>query len=324
MSLSRPRVVVMLDGRSLTGAEAAVARVRVALSVSGAHDRAEVLAWPQSRLAEATPGSTLSVALGEDGEEEDVWAGEVVEVAAGEDGVALDGLSGTVALSRERISRTWVGESVADVVRDLAGSAPVDEVGGDVKLSAYTVDDRRTVWAHLLELAALTGAEVGSAPDGGLRFLAPRTGSADHTFRHGADVLSWRASATSAPTAASVAAYGAASEAGAEQWHWLLRAPSGTAPVRVVPALRTREAADALAQALTARAERAAVRGTLRLRGAPEVRPGALVEVEDLPAGGPGTLRVLSVEHVLDGRAGLVTTLSVEGAGGGGGLGGLL
>jgi hypothetical protein len=49
------------------------------------------------------------------------------------------------------------------------------------------------------------------------------------------------------------------------------------------------------------------------------------VEVEGLPTGDPGTLRVLRVEHVLDGRTGFTTTLDVEGAGGGGGLlGGLL
>ncbi|HEX6748282.1 MAG TPA: hypothetical protein VF092_13380 [Longimicrobium sp.] len=323
MSLSKPRAVVTLDGRSLTSAEAAVARIRVLLA-SGAHDRAEVLAWPASKLTDATPGSTLALALGDEGDEEDVWSGEVVEVAAGEDGVALDGLAGTLELSRQRVSRTYLDQSVADVVNDLASPVSVDKVGGDVKLSAYTVDDRRTVWAHLLELAALSGADVGSAPDGSLRFVPPRTGAADHRFRYGADVLSWRTSAASAPTAGGVAAYGAASEAGAEQWHWLLREPAGTAPLRVVPALRTREAAEALADALAARAARAAVRGTLRLRGAPEVRPGDLVEVQDLPSADPGTLRVTGVEHVLDGRAGFVTTLRVEGSGGGGGLGGLL
>ncbi len=323
MSLSRPRAVVTLDGRSLTSAEAAVARIRVLLG-SGAHDRAEVLAWPVSKLADATPGSALAVALGDEGDEEDVWSGVVVEVAAGEDGVALDGLAGTLELSRQRVSRTYLDQSVADVVNDLASPVSVDKVGGDVKLSAYTVDDRRTVWAHLLELAALSGADVSSAPDGSLRFVAPRTGAADHRFRYGADVLSWRTSSASALTAGGVAAYGAASEAGAEQWHWLLREPAGTAPLRVVPALRTREAAEALADALSARAARAAVRGTLRLRGAPEVRPGDLVEVQDLPSADPGTLRVTGVEHVLDGRAGFVTTLRVEGSGGGGGLGGLL
>ncbi|MET0396256.1 MAG: hypothetical protein ABW277_05500, partial [Longimicrobiaceae bacterium] len=95
--------------------------------------------------------------------------------------------------------------------------------------------------------------------------------------------------------------------------------------LRVPAAVRTRDAAEAVAQALAARAERAAVRGVLRLWGMPQVRPGDLVEAADLPTGDPGTLRVLRVEHVLDGRSGFTTTLDVEGAGGGGGLpGGLL
>jgi hypothetical protein len=321
----RPRAVVTLDGRALTSAEAAVARLRVELGVGGAHDPAEVVVWPASKLAAATPGSALAIALGEEGEEEDVWAGEVAEVSAGPDGVVLDGLAGTVALGRERVSRTYLDQTVADVVRDLAGSAPVDEVGGDLDLPAYAVDDRRTVWAHLRELAALAGADLGSAPDGGLRFVPPRTGSADHTFRHGAELLSWTAAAGSARAAPAVAAHGAASEAGAEQWHWLRRSPAGSGgSLRVPAAVRTRDAAEAVAQALAARAGRAAVRGRLRLRGAPEVRPGDLVETAGLPTGDPGTLRVLRVEHVLDGRAGFTTTLDVEGAGGGGLPGGLL
>ena len=329
MSLSRPRAVVTLDGRSLTSAEAAVARVRVVLGVGGAHDPAEVVVWPDSLLSAATPGSALAVALGEEGDEEDVWAGEVADVSSGPDGVVLDGLAGTVGLARERVSRTYLDQSVADVVRDLAGSAPVDEVGGDLELPAYTVDDRRTVWAHLRELAELSGADLGSAPNGGLRFVPPRTGMADHTFRYGAELLAWIAAAGSAVAAPAVAAHGAASEAGAEQWHWLRRSPAGSGgALRVPAAVRTRDAAEAVAQALAARAARAAVRGRLRLRGTPEVRPGDLVDLSDLPSGDPGTLRVLRVEHVLDGRTGFITSLDVEGAGGGlgalGALGGLL
>jgi len=311
MALSRPRAILTLDGRRLTSAEAALVRLRVLLTL-GEHGPAEVLLWPASKLAGAQPGSRLVIALGGVGNEEDVWTGEISGTAAGADATALDGLEGTVALSRSRVSQAYLNQSVADIVRDLAGSAEVDEVSGNTTLPAYFVDDRRSVWAHLLELARIVDADVSASPAGGLRFVPARTGAPDHRLRHGAEVLSWWSGAAAEPPAAAVAAYGAASEAGAEQWHWIRR-PSG-AGGQFVAALRTKDAAEAMARALANRAARATVRGRFRIVGRPSVRPGELLAVTDLPTGDPGTLRVRSVEHVLDARQGFVTTLEVEGA----------
>lgn len=311
MALSRPRAILTLDGRRLTSAEAALVRLRVLLTL-GEHGPAEVLLWPSSKLAGAQPGSRLVIALGSEGNEEDVWSGEITGTAAGADAVALDGLEGTVALSRQRVSQAYLNQSVADIVRDLAGSAAVDEVSGATTLPAYFVDDRRSVWAHLLELARIVDADVSASPAGGLRFVPARTGTPDHRLRHGAEVLGWWTGAASEPPAAAVAAYGAASEAGGEQWHWIRR-PSGPGG-QFVAALRTKDAAEAMARALSNRAARAAVRGRFRIVGRPSVRPGDLLAVADLPTGDPGALRVRSLEHVLDARQGFVTTLEVEGA----------
>lgn len=316
MSLPRPRAAVTVDGRRLTSAQAALVRLQVSLSLAGAHDAAELVVWPSSKLAGTGSGAEMAIALGEEGEERDVWAGEVTTIAAGADGVVIDGLAGTVALSRRRVSQTYLDQSVADIVRDLAGDVDLDEVSGDVSLPAYAVDDRRSAWAHLLDLAGLVGADVGASAAGGLRFVPARTGSADVRLRYGADVLSWSGGPAPEPSAPAVAPHGAASEAGADQWHWILRSPTAAGgPLHVVAALRTRDAAEGLGSALAARADRAAVQGWLRIVGRPTVRPGELVAVADLPSGDLGTLRVLAVTHVLDGRGGFVTTLAVEGAG---------
>jgi len=316
MALSRPRAILTLDGRRLTSAEAALVRLRVLLTL-GEHGPAEVVLWPSSKLAGAQPGSSLVIALGNEGNEVDVWTGEITGTAASADAVALDGLEGTVALSRRRVSQAYLNQSVADIVRDLAGSTAVDEVSGDTSLPAYFVDDRRSVWAHLLELARFVDADLSASPAGGLRFVPARTGTPDHRLRHGAEVLGWWTGTVSEPPAPAVAAYGAASEAGAEQWHWIRR-PSGAggqAEQQFVAALRTKDAAEAMARSLANRAARATVRGRFRIVGRPSVRPGDLLAVTDLPTGDPGGLRVRSVEHVLDARQGFVTTLEVEGAG---------
>jgi len=293
-------------------------RLHISLALGGAHDSAEVMLWSSSKLAGTGPGTRMAIALGEDGDVRDVWTGEVTAVSGGSDGVVIDGLAATLALSRSRVSQTYLDQSVADIVRDLASEVDIDEVSADTHLPAYAVDDRRPVWSHLLDLAELAGADLGAGPSGGLRFVPPRSGSADVRLRHGVDLLSWSTGTVPEPQAPGVAAHGAASEAGADQWHWILRRPAAAGgaggPLRVVAALRTRDAADRMAQALASRAARASVQGRLRIVGRPEIRPGDLVEATDLPSGDLGTLRVLAVDHVLDGRQGFVTTLSVEGS----------
>lgn len=319
MSLSRPSARVSLGGQEYSAAEAGLVRVRICMGLSGGHDLAELTLWPSSRLKDAAAGDEMSVSLGEVDSEEAVWTGEVTEVLAGADALVLEGLAATVAISRARKSQTYVSQSVADIVKDLASDMDVDEVQGDLQLDAYSVDDRRSVWSHVLDLAALTGADVGCSAEGGLRFVPYESGSADVSLRYGAHVLSWHAGPAPAPAVPVVAASGAASDAGAEKWHWLTRDPAGgSSPARVVAAFRTKDAADQLNQVLADRAARAAVRGHLTVVGRHDVRPGMRVEVEDLPSGDLGTLRVLAVEHVLDARSGFTTALTVESAGGGG------
>lgn len=324
MKPSRPSAVLTLDGRALTAAEAALVRLRLALSLGEAHDAAEVIVAPVSPLAAATPGARLELALGEKDSEETVWTGEVTDVAATERGAVLLGLAATVALSRERRSQTWLSQSVADIVRDLAGPVSVDAVDAPLRLEAYSVDDRRPVWDHLVSLARLAGCDLSAAASGGLRFvpsqsaggLLPLPIPGGDPLRYGANVLAWHVTSRTPFRAASAVALGAASEQGAERWHWLRNEPAANAgqgtEVRVLASLRTRDASQAVTDSLASRAGRSAVRGEVTAVGHPTVRPGDQVEVQDLPSPA-GPLRVLAVEHRFNGSAGFVTRLSVEG-----------
>jgi hypothetical protein len=209
----------------------------------------------------------------------------------------------------------------------------VEEAGGDATLAAYAVDDRRSAWAHLNDLAELAGADVTVTEAGALRFVAPAApaggggpggpveqaaslvlGGGGSGLRHGANVLGWRTTTRKAPETASVAAYGAASESGSARWHWIRRDPdaAGSGPARIVPAFRTRDAADALAGALAARAARAARRASVVVVGDPALRPGQTATIADIPGDPGGDLRLLAVEHTLDGDGGFVTRLVVE------------
>lgn len=338
MSIARPSASVTLNGDTYSAAEAGLMRARVDLGLN-AHDRVQLMFWPQSALAGAAPGDELSLGLsleaktggllaavpstlGGVGASDVLWTGSVQSTRSGSDFFSVIGLASTSVLSDSRRSQTWEDMSVGDIVNDLAGDLST-EVEADLKLASFSIDNTRSVWSYLYELAQLAGAELSCAADGGVRFILSSKESGSIELRYGADLIDWRLSrnVTYAPVGA--AEHGAASSAGGDKWHWLAHDPVGVAgdPVRVPAAFRTRDAATAYTEAAAARATRAQLSGAVWLGGRPELRPGSWVELKGLPEGDSGPLRVKAVTHQLDGQNGFITALQVEGAGGSGGLG---
>jgi hypothetical protein len=321
MSLSRPSAVLSVDGRKLTAREAALVRLTVNLTSSGAHDTVQALFWPNSKFAGTAPAAKMELALGNAGDEKDVWTGTVTSVRDTPTGIALEGLASTAALNREYKSQSYVSQSIADIVRDLAGAVAVDAVESDIHLDIYTVDNRRSVWGHLQTLARLSGTSLGCSAAGGLRFTGASGLSLPKSLRHGADILSWNFTRHPAEVAPEVAAHRAASEAGSQRWHWLRNDPvgSGAPRTRALAALSTRDAAGSVGAALADRGEGAKVAGDLLLVGNPQLRPGDTVKLADFPGNDPGTLRVVTVEHRLDAATGFITRIWVEATSGGAG-----
>lgn len=320
MPLSHPNAIVTAAGQPLTAAEAAVLRVEASLGVLGSHDGMTITVWRGSKLADLTQGDPVELALGERDDEVDVTAGKVAAISARGSLLEIEVLAGTAALSQTFLSKTYLNQSVADVVRDLASAVDIDTVDASANLSAYAIDDRRPAWGHLCDLASLVDADLGASDAGALRFV-PVSAATPVRLTAGGDVLAWSVGARPAPATSSIAAYGAASESGADQWHWLRRSPSpsGSGALRIVHGFHTRELADQLATALSARSDRRALGGTAVLVGRADLRPGDSIQVDDAPGGDPGALRVVRVDHVLDATRGFTTTVAVEGAGGAGG-----
>lgn len=332
MTLVRPSAVVTLDGRRLTSAEGAIMRVRVRLGVGPAHDSVDVFCWPSSKLKDANVGAALTVALGTKDSEADVWTGEVCGVRLTSDGVALEGLASSIALSRTFASQSFVEVSVADIVNQLASTAgvDVDGVSGDTGLSSYAVNDRRSAWAHINDLARLIGADVTVTAAGKLKFVAPSASGAGALaqipaaagallggsggLRYGANLLQWRATTRAAADTGAVAAYGSASGSGSEKWHWLQSdlSAAGSGPTRVAYAVSTRDAATAAADAFAARAKRATRRAQVDVVGDAALRPGQTTQISGIPGDAGGDVRIVAVEHLLDSEAGLISRLTVE------------
>ena len=320
MSLRRPSARITLDGRELSSAEAGVQRVEVTLNSDGSHDSAQVLLWPGSAFADAAAGATLAVALGEADGEEMVWTGTVESVRRTPDAIRLAGLAPTARLSTTYKAQAYLQQSMADVVRDLASDIDVDTVDAPIRFEAYHVDNQRSAWSHLQALAALAVADLGTSPEGKLRFVSPDALALPRMLRYRADLLAWEIAALPPQPATEFASPRAASEQGAARWHWLTVDPVGEGgpPTRLPGALATRDAAQLATKAAATRAARAERSGSLSLQGTPNLRPGEQIILFQLPGEDPGTLRARTIQHRLDGRAGFITTVAIEAAGGGG------
>jgi phage protein D len=310
--IRHPIARVVIDGRPLTSAEAAIGRVDIRLALGGEHDSARVQLWLRSKAASLAPDAPVSIALGEKDDLVDVWAGKVSHVTTGDRHVLIDGLAHTAQLSRTRVTKTWQEQTVADIVRDLATDVDMDEIDASLSLPWFAVDTRRTVWAHLRDLAHLIGADLAASASGAVRFVPARTSGAVHSLRFGAQLMRWNIGALQTAEPPALRAYGAASEAGSQQWHWLL-GDAGDAVGTTPGAIRTKDAADAATRARRDRASRRGQRGTALATGSPAVRPGDVVTLDQVPGAASSGYRVTRVLHQLDGRAGFTTSLRMEG-----------
>jgi hypothetical protein len=310
-----PIATLIVDGRSLTSAEAAVGFAEVRLALGGSHDSARVGVWSSSKLAGSATAARASIGLGDKDDVVDVWAGALTLVQSSDERIVLEGLSHTSTLSRQRLAKTFQEQSVEDIVRDLVGQVDIDEVDASLQLPWYAIDTRRSVWSHLLDLARLIGADVASTASGSVRFVPVRASAGVHTLRHGAEIIQWTFGERTTIDPLEVRAYGAASEAGEQQWHWLLGdvGQSGSG-ANVVGAVRTKDAAEQTTQARTDRATRQSHRATVLAVGSPSIRPGDVVQLGGVPGAPTDRYRVTSLAHRLDGRRGFTTTLRMEGA----------
>lgn len=333
MSLSRPTATIVLDGQKLTSAEAGLVSLRLDLGFN-THDRVQLTLWPSSKLSSAGPGSELGISLSTEsdgggglldavpalpgmggGDDGTIWTGIVQSVQSSAAQLSITGLASTAQLSDTRRSATWSDQTVADIVRDLAGDLE-SEIEADLILPNFSVDNSRPVWSYLYELAQLAGAELSCSPQGGVRFILASKESAVVELRYGADLIEWNLSRDKAMKPVGASEHGAASSAGNDKWHWLAHDPVGSnGESMLLPAsFQTRTAAETFTDAANARAERASMRGQLWITGRESLRPGSKVELKKLPDGGDCTLRVRAVTHQLDVDNGFLTALAVEGA----------
>lgn len=229
---------------------------------------------------------------------------EVAAVMTGTVAAVLDRPGGTrrltihdaaARLAGLRVDQGYAEQSTGDVVEDLADRAGVDVDRVDAGLTQpfLVIHRRRSAWAHVARLADVAGVLARIDGAGALVFAPPDEADplavdADTQVLHVDDQRHGEV-----VTGVTAIGEGAAGTQGADAWAWLAHDRAtvtetvGDEPDRVVvrdPALRSPEAIQTAGAGTLARRARSGRTASLRVPGAPRVRPGGFVEV-----GGPTT-----------------------------------
>lgn len=288
---------------------------------------------PAQVRVDAVAGDPAEVTLGNGETEARVLTGTVRGIARSPGGTEITAVDGAARLAHARPADTYQSKAPGDVIRALAGT--VGATVGRLALSPepfpyYAATQERTAAEHVAVVAQLGGGLAAIDGDGRLNAFLRPVPPADAALRYGRELLD--AEIRDEPPDADVAVIGAGAAATAGDPRALQPAAdalsgnadaAGTDLVWVsMPALRTPGSREAAAREVRARRGARARRLFALCWLQPHLRPGMLLEIQDLPpgfSGGPWLLT--SVAHRLD-RSGGYTRL--VGVGGGADAGGLL
>jgi phage protein D len=248
-------------------------------------------------------------------------------VVTGEPGITVtNGMSHCQKLLDLRHEETFQNKTAGDIVRTLADEAGVTVARAEAGLTfpAYVIDGRRSVYAHMREIADICGFVVFANEDGDLVFRPIDQPASIHVFEFAKHLVELEVERGDA-TAVSVDVRGESpgTSRGEESWAWLTKDSSGSrgtagsgAPTLLLEksVLRTPAATQAAADAAFAQLTSQATRGRLRTFGRPQIRLGDSIRIKDVPdARLNGDFRVRAVRHSIDKKNGFRTEVDFLG-----------
>ncbi len=251
-----------------------------------------------------------------------VMTGTVTSVHPNLTTTRIVGTSGATSLLRAFVEETFESKTAGAIVRDLADRAGVEVRTAEdgIRFPAYVVDGRRSLYDHLLDLAALCGFDLYVDAEGKLVCERFQAGKQVHVFEYGKHVVELDVLRTP-PRADRVQAWGEspASSRGDEAWGWLTpdfkgsRGEAGEGERLLLlerPALRTREAARTAARAAHTEIQRRTLRGRLVSTGRPAVKLGDAIRLRGVPDDSlNANFQVRCVTHRLTKAGGFTTAV---------------
>ncbi len=228
-------------------------------------------------------------------------------------------------LLRTYLNHSYERMSAGAIARDLAQKAGLDVASAEegITFPAYVIDERRSAFHHLHDIAALCGFDCYCNAAGQLVFQAFKGGNTVHVLEYGTHILQLDIQQTS-PSVTQFEAWGESpgGSRGDKAWSWLTKdftpshglAGDGT-PSRLLEraVLRTADAARLAAQAAQAASIRRSLRGRVLLPGRPEIQLGDAIRLAQLP--NPdlnASFQVSAITHRLSRRHGFTTAVDFQ------------
>ncbi|HLF78910.1 MAG TPA: hypothetical protein VJB57_15635 [Dehalococcoidia bacterium] len=265
-----------------------------------------------------------------------VITGKLTSIHRSVSGTQVTAADGGADLGGFRPANTFERQSGADVIKNLAAEVgiEIDTVDLDLPLAAYVAHQGRTAAEHIAYLARLSGAWATFNAGGALAVRAWPEDEAELALLYGREIVSYEVRERPGPQAERVGIgngpagspdAGNALRFDKEALPGGAKAPGTGAIWQASPILRTPKAATTASQAANGEAASGATRIYARCFLLPALRPGMVVEVQELPGGlSSGPWALARVTHRLKPELGGVTTFEGWAAGKAGGGGDLL
>ena len=293
----------------------------VTLDIGAAADSFKLVLGNVGGLSPAR-GDDVEIELGyadEEGELTRVIKGEVERVEPSLETTRIVGYGGDMKLLRSFAEQTYERQTAGNIVRDMAGQADVEveRVEDGINFPAYVADGRRSIYAHMHDLAEACGFDLYLTPDGKLVFEKFQTGKIVHIFEYAKHIVTLDVRRTQ-PMVEQVEVFGesATGTNGDDASAWITTDFSGSKGVagtgkRLLlerPSLRTAAAARTAANAALTDIQRRTLRGHLLTIGRPEVKLGDAIRLADLPEDSlDGNYQVRGVAHRITKAGGFTT-----------------
>jgi hypothetical protein len=284
--------------------------IRVTLGTAPSVDGATVVlpAAPAFK-AKAGDGATISLNSGE--QNDVVFAGIINRVRRTPATIVVSIVNAGGVMARVRLAVTFEQITAGKLVRELCTEAGVDpgDIEDGVSLPFYVADPERTGWQHASRVAAWSGAVVTVSSENKVDATVIDASQAEFALRYGRELLSYAFdTADSYLDTFATAGESGVGDAADENAHratadfFAGHRPSGPGPGsswRSFPALRTAESAATAAAARKRLYDATRDVGLLTAFLQPQLRPGAVIEVQDLPDLPVQPYWVRRVEHAL-------------------------
>ena len=245
-----------------------------------------------------------------------VLTGSVRSVGRDVQGIDVELCDVGSVLAAYRPACTFENQSAQQIIRKLVGDVALSpgDLDLDLDLPAYVAHPGRTAAEHIAELARLAGALAQAGADGKLQVRGLPEGPADAALRFGREITHYEVRDNALEQGQTFAI--GAGPAGSASAPDALRPTPGFLPASAAaggrnvlrlptPVLRTPKAASSASEALSRHTAARATRLHARCFLLPALRPGQVIEVQDLPDGlSGGPWLVTRVDHDVSDGAG--------------------